>query len=85
MAYETPDFDMRPLVDVGIDKRELGEDRLAAFVIGESLGEIIRQGVKLKLGELAANPEFQAKAASARLELDRHAQWLEADVTSIEY
>jgi hypothetical protein len=85
MAFENPDIDMMSPVEVGIADRELSEARIAAFVTRESLGAIIRQGVKLRLGELAASPEFQARAASARLELDRHAQLLEADLTSIEY
>lgn len=85
MAFGNPDIDRMAQVDFGIGDRELSEARLAAFVIGESAGEVIRQGVKLRLGELAASPEFQARVASARLELDRHAQLLEADVTSIEY
>ena len=81
MAYDAEPNYTR--VSLAVDNKLLDEAKLAALANNENLAGIIRTGIKLRLGELAADPKFQDNLKRTRSEIDKHARLLSDPIEDI--
>lgn len=78
------DFEEMDMVTVivNVGRKDLAELGMESYALGVPTAELIRRGVKLKLGEIAADPDLQAKVTDGKSKLVDYARLLEDDVTA---